>query len=425
MNLRMGMGVGFAALVATVAAAGCNSVLGNSEAQLFEADSSVVDAAGTDAIVADDAAAPIEDSATGDEPDVLRPQEDGAAPSCGPGKKYCFGDCVSYTDPVYGCEADTCTPCSVARASGTCAGGKCAVLACNKGYADCNQDPTDGCETDLSEATHCGSCNAVCGASAPLCAPNGTGFSCTSGCSGQAPTLCGTQCVDLATSRTHCGACNNTCGAVGNAQVTCSASSCQFSCDTGFHACGNSCATNTNPNTCGTSCTPCPVPEHSVATCSAQGACGFVCIAGFHACGSTCVANTSTDSCGNSCTPCVAPAFGTPTCGGNPLGCGFTCDATHHACGATCAENNDVNNCGTTCGTVCPSGPNSTAGCNGTKCTLACGGAFKDCNLNPADGCEVDSSIDGLNCGGCGISCNGEACVGGVCNTPPVDAGAD
>jgi hypothetical protein len=423
MNRRMGMTFALAALVGTVAAAGCNGVLGNKEAQLFEADSSVVP--GVDGGTTEEAAAVIEDSSTPQEADVLQPQEDGAAPGCDPGKKYCFGECVSQTNPVYGCDANTCAPCSIARATATCAGGRCAVLACNNGYADCNQDPSDGCETDLSEATHCGSCNAVCGASAALCAPSGTGFSCTSGCSGQAPTLCGTQCVDLATSRTHCGACNNTCGAVANAQVACTASACQFSCETGFHACGSACATNTNPATCGTSCTPCPVPDHAVATCSAQGTCGFVCIAGFHACGSTCVSNTSTASCGSSCTACAAPAFSTPTCGGNPLACGFTCDATHHACGSTCAENTDVNNCGATCGTACPSGPNGTAGCDGTKCTLTCAGTFKDCNLNPADGCEVDSASDGLNCGVCGLSCNGQACVGGVCNTPPPDAGAD
>jgi hypothetical protein len=324
----MGVIVALTALACISAAAGCNAVLGNKEARLLEGDSSIPvpstddDAGpglGSDAATVDDASP---------EADVIAPTEDGA-PTCGAGKKYCSGECVSTTDPVYGCAAAGCTPCSVSRATASCAGGACAVLACNTGYSDCNQDPSDGCETDLSEATHCGACNAQCGTVAPLCAPNGAGFSCTSGCSGQAPTLCGTQCVDLTNSRTHCGQCNNSCPAVGNAQVSCSGSACAFACDTGFHACGS-----------------------------------------------------------------------------------------------TCAANSDVGNCGSTCGTACTAGPNATAGCNGTSCTAACVGAFKDCSAS-VPGCESDSMSDPVNCGGCGISCNGEACVGGICNVPVPDAGND
>src|SRR5260221_6130450 len=42
-----------------------------------------------------------------------------------------------------------------------------------------------------------------------------------------------------------------------------------------------------------------------------------------------------------------------------------------------------------------------------------------NCSGNPADGCNIDESTDPNNCGGCGISCRGGSCVGGVCSLLP------
>jgi Collagen triple helix repeat (20 copies) len=65
----------------------------------------------------------------------------------------------------------------------------------------------------------------------------------------------------------------------------------------------------------------------------------------------------------------------------------------------------DTNNCGT-CGTVCTSS-NATATCTaGTCAESTCNAGFADCNHNPADGCEVNTTTDVNNCGGCSLACN-------------------
>jgi hypothetical protein len=49
---------------------------------------------------------------------------------------------------------------------------------------------------------------------------------------------------------------------------------------------------------------------------------------------------------------------------------------------------------------------------------------FANCNANASDGCEANLSLDPLNCGACGKSCNGQPCNAGVCAAPPPpDAG--
>jgi hypothetical protein len=79
----------------------------------------------------------------------------------------------------------------------------------------------------------------------------------------------------------------------------------------------------------------------------------------------------------------------------------------------------DPANCGT-CGKSCPAAPNSNATCLASTCGLgACKNGFGDCNLDPSDGCEVDFSADGVNCGGCGIDCLGGGCNNKVCGPIP------
>jgi hypothetical protein len=43
-----------------------------------------------------------------------------------------------------------------------CISGKCSN-ACIPGYYDCNQNPVDGCESDLRENNNCGACGNSCG----------------------------------------------------------------------------------------------------------------------------------------------------------------------------------------------------------------------------------------------------------------------
>jgi hypothetical protein len=78
----------------------------------------------------------------------------------------------------------------------------------------------------------------------------------------------------------------------------------------------------------------------------------------------------------------------------------------------------DVGNCGA-CGVVC-SIPNATPQCNGGVCS--CGGCtpgFFDCDGNCANGCETNTNTDPNNCGACGNVCVLQnataACVQGSC----------
>lgn len=45
-----------------------------------------------------------------------------------------------------------------------CVAGECRVTACAEGFADCNGEPSDGCEIDTRrDLTHCGACDNYCG----------------------------------------------------------------------------------------------------------------------------------------------------------------------------------------------------------------------------------------------------------------------
>lgn len=86
--------------------------------------------------------------------------------------------------------------------------------------------------------------------------------------------------------------------------------------------------------------------------------------------------------------------------------------------GAECIDTRtDPQNCNG-CGSICPSGPNSTAFCSASVCRIACAGASLDCNANPADGCEVDPTTNRANCGRCGNACVGALCIGSNCICP-------
>lgn len=52
-------------------------------------------------------------------------------------------------------------------------------------------------------------------------------------------------------------------------------------------------------------------------------------------------------------------------------------------------------------------------------CSVACAAPLSDCNLNPADGCEVNLSTDSRNCGSCGNVCATGLCVNGACVSDP------
>lgn len=171
--------------------------------------------------------------------------------------------------------------------------------------------------------------------------------------------------------------------AAGDTDSVCSGTSCN-----GF--CTTTSADPSNCGACGTACTsgtPC-----------IDGGCGLA-------------------SVGGACTSAAQCSSGTCTSGV----CAASCPAGQVLCSNnTCVnEATDTNNCGA-CGHVCTTS-NDTAACLSGACAIqSCNSGFKDCNNNPADGCEVNSNSDVNNCGGCSIKCTtGQMCTAGTCTTPP------
>ena len=290
--------------------------------------------------------------------------------SCGNGEHLCGAACVSSAS-AQTCGA-SCAPCSVpANATATCNGTSCGYV-CLQGFADCDGNAANGCESDLSRASNCGACGNVCPASAPLCAAAGGSSSCSTGCSSPTPARCGSSCTDTATDVNNCGACGNACPAPVGGTAVCNSAQCGSACPGGDHLCGTACVSVTSTQSCGGSCAPCAVPANGRATCDGT-SCGFACLAGF------------------------------ADCDGNP---GNGCETSITT----------INNCGQ-CSNVCVVGAHSTgATCVQATCGQMCSPGFADCNGNPSDGCEVATASDGANCGGCGLACSvNQACSMGAC----------
>lgn len=73
----------------------------------------------------------------------------GESETCGARQKLCGGQCVSTLDPAVGCGAPACTPCNVPNAKAGCESGLCVVTTCENGFADCDEDPLNGCEWSI------------------------------------------------------------------------------------------------------------------------------------------------------------------------------------------------------------------------------------------------------------------------------------
>jgi hypothetical protein len=103
------------------------------------------------------------------------------------GLKACGYRCMPIDDPATGCwESEVegvCNPCPLPTAAQEHAFAACETvtytypicgLACAAGWGDCNGDPSNGCETDLTTtAAHCGACGHACATTCTngVCAP--------------------------------------------------------------------------------------------------------------------------------------------------------------------------------------------------------------------------------------------------------------
>ena len=302
-----------------------------------------------------------------------------------------FADCDGNTGN--GCETATSnsitncgacgTACSYTNAAAQCVGGVCALGACLPGFADCDGNAANGCEANLnSDASNCGRCGGGCVAPTNTCSagtcvvpvcPAGRGD-----CDGNAGNGCET---DLATSSANCGACGTGCS-FANGSGACTNTTCTLSnCNAGYGNCdgssANGCETNLNVTVsrCG-SCTNACSFANASAVCNA-GACAL----------STCTSGYA------------------------------NCDGSA-ANGCEIRTSNDVTHCGS-CTTACASGANSTATCTTGLCGLACSAGYADCDRVASTGCEVNVLSSASNCGTCGRACAvGEVCSNGACIIP-------
>ena len=292
-----------------------------------------------------------------------------------------FADCDG--DPSNGCEVEIATDrvncgacgnsCDMAGADMACVGGACEFVGCAEGYDNCNDDLVDGCETVIAtDLGNCGACGAVCASDnatveceAGLCklADCAPGFD---DCDGDFSNGCE---QDIGTSLDHCGACQQVCE-MDNADAFCSAGNCTFfGCVDGFRSCDGN-----EENGCEVDV------RNDVDNC---GGCNVTCSN----------ANGSTLCNKEACVPVCNGGFG--DCDGDPSnGCE--------------APLNTAANCGA-CGTLCEAS-NGMASCTTGTCEVTgCAPGFGNCNGNDGDGCETPTAFDNANCGGCGVSCSKRA----------------
>jgi len=371
---------------------------------------------------------------------------------CPPGTTQCSATCANLGTSLSHCGGCN-VACGPAHSTALCTGGVCGVGSCDAGFANCDGDASTGCETDLSDATHCGSCGGACGSAAPYCVGSAGSYACTNGCSdgvrGGDETdldcggaLCPACRIGAACGRDQdcagtalcnggrCAACveceagamdSQACGLCGTQTRTCGAS-----CSWGsWSSCGGEgvCTPGTLQNqSCGncgnqsrTCSTSCQWPAWS--TCSGEG----VCSPGANqsqACGNC---GTQTRTCDGTCN-----WSGYGACGGEgacapgsktSAGCFNSCQQM--TCSSSCAwptAPDGCTGCGCTgisqCGFSCPANMHATShsyssGCgtccsdNNSHCEPNCGSSFSQCGFSCPSGYHATSYTYSSGCGTC------------------------
>jgi hypothetical protein len=368
---------------------------------------------------------------------------------CSEGQSCCGGGCHSLdVDP------DHCGSCGHACAkengTATCTQGECGIN-CSQGWGDCSDAP--GCETDLNQITNCGTCGKNCNTGvvhimSASCEHEQCNYKCEAGWADCDPNVPGCE-TDLSKAE-NCGACGHVCNTVGS-DMKCTwkpgdpaKGSCVFTqCQTGFADCdgttveenNNGCEANlSSTDHCGECYAKCG-SAHGTPKCEASQCIYASCDSGWKDCKGTSTTNPhnvdgcETDlslpqSCGDCGISCQTE-HGTALCDQGT--CSYQCQSGWADCSMTAPNilgcetpTTTVSNCGS-CGNQCSLAGASAAVCEANgMCSYTCSPGFGDC-LASEPGCETVLNSDPLNCGGCGIVCNGThangtpTCVNGKC----------
>jgi hypothetical protein len=302
--------------------------------------------------------------------------------SCSDPATACGAECVDLRNDPANCGmcGQTCAAANVEHA--LCLDGTCAYDTCDTGFADCDNNEANGCETPTATDVHnCGGCGIEC---APA---NGSPATCTNGvctygtcaagfgdCDGDAGNGCETS---LGDDNANCGKCGNAC----TGGTVCAGGTCGLVCTGTLTLCGSGAnafctLTDDDPQNCG-ACGHACAPMHADNASCTQGQCGY------HQCDSLygdCDGDPS-----NGCETCLTCTI--TNCGG----CGIDCTAVHTT-DLQCSDS------GTCVWTTCASG-------------------WGDCDGSTENGCETDILHDDAHCGPACMPCDaGTHCNGGTCS---------
>jgi hypothetical protein len=170
-----------------------------------------------------------------------------------------FGDCDG--QPQNGCETalngiENCGGCGMkcAQTGGT---NKCilvgatyqCVATCDPTHADCDHNPANGCETDLTGVANCGGCGMACANpnGGTACVAQGAGHVCQPSCT-PGFAACGAPQLGCTTSTSssvdNCGACGRVCSSTNVSTRFCAGGGCAPACAAPYSDCNRPGAPN-------------------------------------------------------------------------------------------------------------------------------------------------------------------------------------